>query len=299
MKLQSLIYFLLILIGFTLGDVKTKKANQFDSIYRKKRNTDIKPYVIKKIEFTTSEQKQGVDEQNRRRSQVQPPATNMLKLSFNKELADFAQNYSRQCIYEHNPKYNTKSFSGIGENLYLSTKIRSNLFDALNQGIKLWFDENKYYNFTAKKCLPGKVCGHYTEMVWAENYLVGCGITNCGNVSVDGVVKPQAQYVVCNYAPGGNYEGEAPYIAGKSCSQCPGKNKCVCSSLDEKTHTKNGVLEKVTSAFVETTQTTKSPKINGRNNANANDTEKGTGVRYSSNLLTYFLLALQLLSFLI
>jgi len=51
--------------------------------------------------------------------------------------------------------------------------------------------------------------GHYTQVVWAKSVFVGCGWTKKGGI-------------VCNYAPGGNFNGEAPFVQGNTCSNCPG-----------------------------------------------------------------------------
>ncbi|VDP61576.1 unnamed protein product, partial [Schistosoma curassoni] len=52
-------------------------------------------------------------------------------------------------------------------------------------------------------------------LVWQNTTHVGCGITNCtGNYGF-----PYGLSVVCNYGPGGNYEGRFPYEA-KSQDEC-------------------------------------------------------------------------------
>jgi len=240
--MKILICSLIILLTGLFSTEASTEESHFESIIaprRQKRSStsdaSSTAYLIDKIEFNSEEQQLGVEEHNRKRSLVNPPATNMLKLSFDQSLADHASKWSRKCIYEHNPNAEVGEFDGIGENLYLSTRITENFVKALNKGIELWFGEVEYYNYKTNECKPGKVCGHYTELVWAENYLVGCGISNCGNVTVNGKIINKAQYVVCNYAPGGNYYGEKPYKTGKSCSDCPKKNGCVCAASDKPT----------------------------------------------------------------
>jgi hypothetical protein len=48
-------------------------------------------------------------------------------------------------------------------------------------------------------------CGHYTQIVWRETTQIGCGVSTCntGAGSMD--------VWICNYAPAGNFVGEAPY----------------------------------------------------------------------------------------
>ena len=48
--------------------------------------------------------------------------------------------------------------------------------------------------------------GHYTQMLWANTELVGCGAVRYNN---DG--QWNSVYLVCNYGPAGNIVGAALY----------------------------------------------------------------------------------------
>ena len=48
----------------------------------------------------------------------------------------------------------------------------------------------------------------YTQVLWSNTYKVGCGYA-------------PAAGTVCNYAPGGNYQGQSPFAIGEACSACP------------------------------------------------------------------------------
>ena len=58
--------------------------------------------------------------------------------------------------------------------------------------------------------------GHYTQVVWADTYTVGCGFS--GFLSYDGWYN---KYYVCNYGPGGNVIGGSTYTVGGACTRCP------------------------------------------------------------------------------
>ena len=66
--------------------------------------------------------------------------------------------------------------------------------------------------------LPGT--GHYTQMVWANSYKIGCGYTSYRKRNF---VK---KYIVCNYGDAGNLLNTPMYQVGRPCSQCPAN---ICS----------------------------------------------------------------------
>ncbi|MEM6791894.1 MAG: CAP domain-containing protein [Myxococcota bacterium] len=85
----------------------------------------------------------------------------------------------------------------VGENIYASSAATSG-----PAAVTAWMSEEADYDYDANSCQG--VCGHYTQVVWAETTKVGCAIANC----------PSLQFgwgVVCNYAPGGNVGGRRPY----------------------------------------------------------------------------------------
>ena len=77
--------------------------------------------------------------------------------------------------------------------------------------VQLWMDEKKDYDLKSGACAGGKVCGHYTQMVWNKSTKVGCGATQCPGMGL---------YLVCDYTPAGNFIGEAPERPARS-----GKNR--------------------------------------------------------------------------
>lgn len=93
----------------------------------------------------------------------------------------------------------------VGENLFVSTYPNVTPYDA----VASWAAESKFYNYAKNTCATGKVCGHYTQVVWRDTRQVGCGSAVCGKVGNTNLTN--ATLMVCNYAPAGNYVGERPY----------------------------------------------------------------------------------------
>ncbi|ETE64476.1 Peptidase inhibitor 16, partial [Ophiophagus hannah] len=151
--------------------------------------------------FTDEEKKQIVDQHNLYRSMVSPSAANMRKMRWDSELEAFAKNYSTKCTWEHNKERGYR-----GENLFA---MSGNL--DLEKAVEDWYIEYQYYNYSTLACIEGKMCGHYTQVVWATSERVGCGTT-------------------------GNIRGHKPYILGDSCSMCPDGYSCnnnLCDSTPD------------------------------------------------------------------
>jgi hypothetical protein len=130
----------------------------------------------------------------------------MSPLVWDKKLRNYAKQWARHlaakgCKLEHSRG------SGFGENLAANwgsgswAKPRSP-----DQVVGMWTKEEQWYNYNSNKCQPGKMCGHYTQVVWANTSKVGCaqakGVTD----------KGMTCYVYsCNYYKPGNYVGQRPY----------------------------------------------------------------------------------------
>lgn len=111
-------------------------------------------------------------------------------------VAKYAQQWadnlkSKGCSMEH------RQPNKYGENLAWASGM------ALDSSkvVKMWYDEISDYNYAKNTCKAGKMCGHYTQVVWKNSKKVGCGMAKCGSTEI----------WVCNYDPPGNYIGQKPY----------------------------------------------------------------------------------------
>ncbi|NXT84387.1 GLIP1 protein, partial [Zapornia atra] len=157
------------------------------------------------------------------RAKVQPLAKNMLRMSWDAALAKSAKAWAKQCRFKHNvylkmPRKVHPTFTPVGENIWTGT---ATIF-SVDAALRDWFEEVKSYMFNTNRC--SGMCGHYTQVVWAESYKVGCAVHFCNTVEhFPGLIK--AAHFVCNYGPAGNYPRK-PYEAGQPCSGCSNE-KCV------------------------------------------------------------------------
>lgn len=42
-----------------------------------------------------------------------------------------------------------------------------------------WHNERQWWTCSSNTCASGKVCGHYTQVVWRNSIRLGCGATTC------------------------------------------------------------------------------------------------------------------------
>jgi len=167
--------------------------------------------------FTAGQQSDMLSAHNNHRSKE--AAANMLELVWNDDLAARAQAWVDTCTWEHGMLTDCNG-KPIGQNMYIASD--SSGFPAMNaQDIaSSWYSEKTNWNMGAGTCTDGKVCGHYTQEVWARSRLVGCGFAQCPKVVVGDDTWTNVLLCGCNYSEPGNMEGSPVYLTGAPCSNC-------------------------------------------------------------------------------
>jgi len=103
------------------------------------------------------------------------------------------------CVMKH---------SGPGENIYWASALtwsdgrRERQQISEDDVVSSWVAERAFYDYGKNACRQGKVCNHYTQVVWRATTEIGCAKSFCSN---------QGQIWVCHYRPFGNVIGRRPY----------------------------------------------------------------------------------------
>ncbi|KAK8517170.1 hypothetical protein V6N13_092456 [Hibiscus sabdariffa] len=117
-------------------------------------------------------------------------------MSWDNMLADFALNYSQgqinNCIELELPAV------PYGQNLAWGNKNDFSATDA----VQLWVAQKNYYNLESGVCARGRICRHYTQVIWINSTQLGCAKVRCSNNN--------GTLIVCNYYPAGNIPGKRP-----------------------------------------------------------------------------------------
>lgn len=125
-------------------------------------------------------------------------------ITYSTSLAQGAQEWAdilanNGCDIRHAP---TSIRKGAGENIWYGSGY--DVWDVRSM-VEDWLSEKSDYDYTQNICAAGKMCGHYTQVVWAKTTEVGCGIAMCDQGS------DKERIFVCRYSPAGNIVGQKPY----------------------------------------------------------------------------------------
>ncbi|PON55148.1 Cysteine-rich secretory protein, allergen V5/Tpx-1-related [Parasponia andersonii] len=117
------------------------------------------------------------------------------QLTWDDRLASFAQQYAKQRIGDCKLVH---SGGPYGENLAWGKPDLSGV-----NAVNLWVNEKADYDYKSNTCAAGKVCGHYTQVVWRNSVRLGCAKVRCND--------NKGTFIGCNYDPPGNFNGQRPY----------------------------------------------------------------------------------------
>ncbi|GJP63317.1 hypothetical protein CLOP_g20389 [Closterium sp. NIES-67] len=70
--------------------------------------------------------------------------------------------------------------------------------------VQSWVAEKADWTYSPvpEGCADGRMCGHYTQVVWRDTTHVGCASAQCPDGS---------SMWVCDYSPPGNFIGSIPF----------------------------------------------------------------------------------------
>jgi len=104
-------------------------------------------------------------------------------------------------LLDHNPNRSSGHPWYVGENIYASSGAGA---ATASGAVSAWAAEVADYDYATNSCAAGKVCGHYTQVVWSTTTRVGCARRECPTLTYQSTI-------VCDYGPGGNITGTRPY----------------------------------------------------------------------------------------
>jgi pathogenesis-related protein 1 len=132
------------------------------------------------------------------------------KLSYSKTLAAGAQAWAEHLKKTNACKMRHSEPNGkYGENLFWGSAVdwtdgRKELQKISSKRVvESWGSEKADFDYSSNQCAAGKICGHYTQIVWSSTTKVGCGVAVCEDT--------KEQVWSCQYQPAGNWVGKKPY----------------------------------------------------------------------------------------
>ncbi|XP_042293252.1 cysteine-rich venom protein-like [Sceloporus undulatus] len=163
-----------------------------------------------------------VNKHNSIRRQVQPTASNMMKMMWNEKAAMSAGRWASKCQAISSPKEERMVDDVLCGELILETNygtLWSDAIESLSRG-------KNYFQYRTGATDPTKNIHGYTQIVWHNSDQVGCALAFC---------PEGTKFIyVCRYCPAGNIKGQlnTPYKAGPPCGDCLGScedNLCLLS----------------------------------------------------------------------
>ncbi|XP_014241547.1 venom allergen 5 isoform X2 [Cimex lectularius] len=174
--------------------------------------------LLSSYTLTCQDKKDIVNWHNHYRQRVATtiPTENMRKLYWDHELETQAQKLASSCLYEHDsPTIQGKNDVGqtIWQTITTNRESSSKGTMKFKEQIDEWYKEGLKYKGATTEDVR-----HFTQLVWADSYKVGCGFSYFKKKDKNGKDEHYIKYYVCNYAPKGNKPTESPYRRGNGCN---------------------------------------------------------------------------------
>uniref|UniRef100_A0A5K3EFL7 SCP domain-containing protein n=1 Tax=Mesocestoides corti TaxID=53468 RepID=A0A5K3EFL7_MESCO len=145
------------------------------------------------------------------REEVNPPASNMLMMSYSNELENLADDWAKNCTFKFPDITLRPKYKSLGQGSRLGNINQSLSFKDLSE-LK---QEKQRFDYEANSCK--KECYFYKQAIWSNSSEFGCAKQRC-------YLQRSKDYyyrVVCLYRPGKEFPATLPYESGVSCSKCP------------------------------------------------------------------------------
>lgn len=135
-------------------------------------------------------------------------AVGVAPIRWSNTLSNDAQSWASHLVAIHQLQHSLlQSRPGVGENLARSALTESDpVGKSDSELVRGWVAEKQYFiphQVYQNACKPGKICNHYTQVIWRNTTAVGCAW------ALD--LNQKQKYFVCRYQPAGNVLGQYPY----------------------------------------------------------------------------------------
>ena len=211
------------------------------------KNKDFTPEDKKIIIETHNELRNQIATQTNKIGPKLPFATNIVQAYYSMDLHEKAQKWADGKKFMHSSSsYRKQPDFHCGENLYMSMSSGSVPKKDWKKAIMAWWGEIKDMGGKSVDSFAsgGPVTGHFTQLIWAHSYIIGCGYVMFTKGGWD------TQIHVCQYGMVGNIMGMPIYTkspGGKKECKCTGS--LVCENSDypglccEKSKCKKSIID--------------------------------------------------------
>ncbi|KAF6211637.1 hypothetical protein GE061_012150 [Apolygus lucorum] len=166
-----------------------------------------------------------------------PKSSNMREMRWDKQLADSALAWAKQCTVGHDEcrdlwldgrrKFVLNVHEVPSQNLMRASQMYSSrewYTETEQPHIQTFFDEwiDEVSNFsktTIQHYVESEnvLTHHFVQLIWARTYMVGCAMVSWNIPKKPGY---RTLFLVCNYAPRGNIDQQPIYLVGGPCAEC-------------------------------------------------------------------------------